>query len=54
MRPRKLQCRNVASTEAPRDWRDGLIPFGVIGMLSGILAYHHATLADALGMVLWR
>lgn len=43
-----------AASQAGQDWRDRLIPMGVIASLSGILVYHHATLAEMVGLVLWR
>ncbi|MFT4047641.1 MAG: hypothetical protein QM661_13240 [Solimonas sp.] len=34
------------------DWRDWLIPAGVVGCLAWISLYHHAALAEAIGRLL--
>ncbi len=51
---RRAAADTQAVAEVARDWRDRLIPMGVIVSLSGILGYHHATLAEMVGLALWR
>jgi hypothetical protein len=50
---RYAHIRRREQAGAPRfDWRDWLIPGGVIASLAYISAYHHATLIEAVGALL--
>jgi hypothetical protein len=45
---RYMARRREAVTADLQDWHDWLIPSGVVGVLGGIMLYHHALL---LGML---
>lgn len=44
--------RRERSSEPAADWRDGLIPAGVVAVLGGIVCYHHALVSELVSRIL--
>ncbi len=44
--------RRERSSEPAADWRDGLIPAGVVAVLGGIVCYHHAVVSELVSRIL--
>jgi hypothetical protein len=49
---RSRSRRRERSSEPAADWRDGLIPAGVVAVLGGIVCYHHAVVSELVSRIL--